>query len=65
MVNSNVTHCSRYVDTFYENAKAITKGTIPDYIPQLAKQDPEVLAHQKPFFNVLKPNCTLRPNKKP
>ena len=33
---------TRYVDTFYEAAKENTNGTIPDYIPQLAKQDPEV-----------------------
>ena len=33
---------TRYVDTFYEEAKRNTKGSVPDYIPQLAKQDPEV-----------------------
>ena len=31
---------TRYIDEFYEKALENTGGTVADYIPQLAKQDP-------------------------
>ena len=33
---------TRYIDEFYENAAKINDGNVADYIPQLAKVDPDL-----------------------
>ena len=33
--------CKMVIDEFYENSSKITDGKVADYIPQLAKLDPD------------------------
>ena len=36
------TSFTKYIDEFYETASKCTEGSNPDYIPQLAKLDPDL-----------------------